>query len=144
MSRTPPLTQFIGRTERTLRVLMDRVLAGTGGTFPQWVALNLTVANGDSIHRRQLSARLANALQVQDTAAEATITELVDEGLLRPVSGSVVALSSAGRERYSSIDAAIDETTGPLFAEIPADDMAAARRVLTTITERANTELAGA
>ena len=60
------------------------------------------------------------------------------------MSGSVVALSSAGRERYASIDAAIDETTGPLFAEIPADDMAAARRVLTTITERANTELAGA
>ena len=54
MSSAPPLTQFIGRTERTLKTLMDRVLTSTGGTFHQWVALNFTAVNGESIDRPQL------------------------------------------------------------------------------------------
>jgi hypothetical protein len=77
MSPTLPLTQLIGRTERALFRLMDLVLAGTGGTFLQWVALNFTAVNGDSIERGQLVGRLANALQIDDTAAEAGITEMV-------------------------------------------------------------------
>jgi hypothetical protein len=144
MSPAPPLTQFIGRTERTLRALMDQVLAGTGGTFHQWVALNFTAVNGESIDRGQLIAGLANAPQTDDTAAEATIAEMVDERLLLTASGSVVALSDAGRERYARIRAAIDQTTAPLFADIPADDLATARRVLTTISERADTQIARA
>jgi hypothetical protein len=144
MPPAAPLTQFIGRTERTLRALMDQVLADTGGTFPQWVALNFTAVNGDSIDRNQLIARLANALQIDDTAAEATITEMADERLLQTASGSLIALSDAGRDRYTRIRAAIDQTTAPLYAYIPADDLAAARRVLTTISERADTLLARA
>jgi DNA-binding MarR family transcriptional regulator len=144
MSPTPPLTQVIGRTERALGPLMDRVLAGTGGTFHQWVALNFTAVDGDSIDRSQLIARLANALQIDDTAAEATIAEMADEGLLQTVSGSVVALSDAGRERYARIRAATDQTSAPLYAGIPADDLATTRRVLTTISERADTQLARA
>jgi hypothetical protein len=144
MSPTPPLTQYIGRTERTLRALMDEVLAGTGGTFHQWVALNFTASGGDSIDRGQLIAQLANAVRIDPTAAEATITEMTDERLLQTASGSLVAFSDAGRERYARTRAAIDETTAPLFADIPADDMATARRVLTTVAERADTQLARA
>src|SRR5258708_3067371 len=88
MSPTPPLPQFIGRTERPLRALMDLVLADTGGTFPQWVALNITAAGGDSIDRSELIAQLAGALQIDDTAAEATIAEMADEQLLQTASGS--------------------------------------------------------
>jgi DNA-binding MarR family transcriptional regulator len=144
MPPAPPLTQLIGRTERALSPLMDRVLAGTGGTFHQWVALNFTAVNGDSIDRGQLIARLANVLQIDDTAAEATIAGMADERLLQTASGSVVALSDAGRERYAGIRAAIDQTTASLFADIPADDLATAQRVLTTVAERADTQLARA
>jgi hypothetical protein len=144
LSPAPPLTQFIGRTERTLRALMDQVLAGTGGTFHQWVALNFTAVNGESIDRPQLIARLTNALRIDDTAADAVITELAAEGLLQAESESVVALSDAGRVRYARIRDAIDQTTVPLFADIPADDEATTRRVLTTISDRADTQLARA
>jgi DNA-binding MarR family transcriptional regulator len=144
MPPAPPLTQLIGRTERALSPLMDRVLAGSGGTFHQWVALNFTAVNGDSIDRGQLVARVANALQIDDTAAEATITGMAGERLLQTEPGSVVALSDAGRERYARIRAAIDRTTASLFADIPADDMAAAQRVLTTVADRAGTQLARA
>jgi DNA-binding MarR family transcriptional regulator len=143
MPPAPPLTQIIGRTERALRPLMDRVLAGTGGTFPQWVALTLTAGNADGIERPELIARVAGALQVDGTAADAVIGELADEQLLQESgSESVVALSDAGRERHAAIRDAIDQITAQLFAAIPADDEAATRRVLTTIAERAEAQLA--
>jgi DNA-binding MarR family transcriptional regulator len=144
MPPVPPLTQFIGRTERTLRPLMDRVLARTGGTFPQWVALNFTAVNGDSIDRGPLIAGITTALQIDEPAAEATIAELGHEGLLETAPGSPVALSDAGRQRYAAIRAAIDQTTAPLFADIPEADLATTQRVLTTIAERADTQLARA
>jgi DNA-binding MarR family transcriptional regulator len=144
MTPTPPLTQLIGRTERALLPLMDVVLAGTGGTFHQWVALNFTAVNGGSIERSQLIARLADALQIDDTTADGVITELAAERLLQAESPSVVALGDTGRERQASIRSAIDHTTAQLFADIPADDLAATQRVLTTIAERAATQLARA
>jgi DNA-binding MarR family transcriptional regulator len=144
MPPAPPLTQFIGRTERTLQALMGQVLARTGGTFHQWVALNFTAVSGDSIDRSQLIARLADAVRIDHTAAGATVTEMADARLLQTASGSLVALTDAGRERYARIRAAIDAITAPLFADIPDDDVAATRRVLTTISERADAELARA
>jgi hypothetical protein len=142
MSPTPPLTQVIGRTERALGPLMDRVLAGTGGTFHQWVALNFTAAGGESIDRSQLIARLTKTLEIDTTEAEATITEMANERLLQTESGSLIAFSDTGRQRYAAIRTAIDQTTEPLYADIPAEDLAATQRVLTTIADRADTQLA--
>jgi hypothetical protein len=144
MSPTPQLIPLIGRTERALFPLMDVVLAGTGGTFHQWVALNFTAVSGESIERSQLIARLTDALSIDDAAAAAVLTELAAEGLLQAESESVVALSDAGRERYAAIRAAIDQTTAPLFADIPVDELTTAGRVLSTIAERADVQLARA
>ena len=142
MSPTPPLTQFIGRTERTLRALMDVVLTETGGTFHQWVALNFTAAGGDGIDRSELIAQLAGALRIDEGAAEATIAEMADEQLLQTASGPEVALSDAGRERYERIRTAIGEITAPLYGDLPPADLAVTRRVLSTISDRADTMLA--
>jgi hypothetical protein len=121
---------------------MDLVLADTGGTFHQWVALNFTAVNGESIERAQLIATVANAIRIDDAAADGVITELHDEGWLETVSGSVVAFTDAGRERYLRTRAAIDQTSAPLYADLPPSDLAAARRVLNTISERADIQLA--
>ena len=50
----PPL---IGQTEKALNAILDRQLAGTGMTEPQWVTLSLTVAGGGSADRGQLIGR---------------------------------------------------------------------------------------
>jgi DNA-binding MarR family transcriptional regulator len=143
-SPTPSLTESIGRTERTLRALMDQVLATTGGTFHEWVVLNLVADNGNEIERSQLSTRLANALQIDDTMAEATLADMADERLLQPAPRSAVALSDAGRKRYERIRSAVDQTTASLYAGLTADDVAITRRLLTTISERADIRLARA
>src|SRR5438270_264073 len=167
MPAAPPLTQIIGRTERALSPLMDRVLARTGGTFPQWVALTFTAGNGDGIERPELIARLAGALELDDTAADQVIGGLADEQLLRMESESAVAPSDAGRDRYAPIRAAIDQIPAApvtvtdagrrrhgeirgavtriiqrLWGDLPAEDLATAGRVLSTVLARADAELA--
>ena len=45
MSSHPPFsTQVIGQAEKTLNAILQRQLAGTGLTEPQWITLTLTAA----------------------------------------------------------------------------------------------------
>jgi DNA-binding MarR family transcriptional regulator len=143
MNSTPPLTQSIGQTAGTLRRLVKRALADTGTTFDQWQALNLTVASGE-IDRSQLIARLADAVQIDDPAAEATVGELIVAGLLETVAGSSVALSDSGRDRHARLRGVIEQAVAPVSADLPADDLAATRRVLNTISERVDAVIARA
>jgi len=145
MSSPPPLsTQVIGQTENALGALMNRVLARTGGTFRQWVALNLTAVSGGVIGRGQLVSRMTGALKIDDSAASEAIAELIDSHLMEfmPSEESLVGLTDAGQARYQQIRTAIGEITARLYGDLPADDLAAAGRVLATITARANAELA--
>ena len=146
MSTTPAFsTQVIGQTENALGALMNRVLARTGGTFRQWVALNLTVASGGVIGRGLLVSRMTGALKIDDPAALAAIAELTASHLMEPVPGedSRVGLTDAGQERYKEIRTAIGEISARLYGDLPPDDLETAGRVLATITARANAELAG-
>jgi DNA-binding MarR family transcriptional regulator len=124
---------------------MDRVLARTGGTFRQWVALNLTAVSGGAIDRDQLAGRMTGALKIDESAALAAIAELTTAQLLEalPGRGSRVGLTGAGQARYHRIRAALDELTARLYGDLSADDLATAGRVLSVITARANAELAG-
>ena len=56
--------------------------------------------------------------------------------------GSQLQLTDEGRGVYGQIRARVDETIGKLYADIPADDLATAGRVLTLVTARADAELA--
>ena len=142
MSATPSMPQLIGQTERALGALLRPVLVRNGATFHQWVALSVTTTNGGSMNRGDLIAYITDALQIDDDTVDATIAELAAAGLLDGPTESVVALNDAGRERSDALRTAVSANTVPVFADIPDDDLAAARRVLTTVAERAATQLA--
>jgi hypothetical protein len=147
MATTPTLNpQVIGQAERALGALMDRVLATTGGTFHQWVALTLTTAAGGTIDRDQLLSRMTGALKTDDATALAAIAELTATKLLadQPGQGARVGLTDTGQARHRQLRSAIDQLTARLYGDLPAEDLATAGRVLGVITGRANTELAGA
>src|SRR5712691_11433766 len=76
-------TQVIGQTEKALNAILDRQLAGTGLTEPQWVTLTLTVVSGGAVDRDQLVSRVAGALKVGEAEARARIAELVAAQLLQ-------------------------------------------------------------
>jgi hypothetical protein len=145
MATTPPLTQAIGQTEHALGALMNRVLTHTGGTFHQWVALNLTTVSGGTIDRDQLVKRMTGALKIDAAAALAAIAELTASQLLQtlPDQGSRVGLTGAGQARYRQLRSAIEQLTARLYGDLRADDLATTGRVLSLITARANAELAG-
>jgi DNA-binding MarR family transcriptional regulator len=135
--------QVIGQAERALGALMDRVLAATGGTFHQWVALTLTTAAGGTIDRGQLLSRMTGALKVDQAtalAAELTAGQLLAD---RPGEGARVGLTEAGQARYRQLRSAIDQVTARLYGDLPAEDLATAGRVLGVLTARANAELGG-
>jgi DNA-binding MarR family transcriptional regulator len=138
--------QVIGQTERALGALMQHVLAATGGTFHQWVALNLATAAGGTIDRDQLLSRMTSALKIDQATALAAIAELTAAQLLadRPSEAARVGLTEAGQGRYRQLRSAIDQLTARLYGDLPAEDLATAGRVLSVITARANTELASA
>ena len=147
MSDTPVFgTRLIGQTEKALNAILDRQLAGTGLTEPQWVTLSLTVATGGTVGRDQLVARVAGALKVSEGEAQAHVTQLSSAELLHSAAVGVptVTLTAAGRQLHKEIVTAITEITGRLWGDLPADDLATAGRVLSTVHGRADAELATA
>jgi DNA-binding MarR family transcriptional regulator len=137
----PPLsTQVIGQAESALGALLDPLLAGTGTTFGQWLVLTVTAASGTSIDRGHLIARISGARKVDGATVGAALTELTAAGLV--TAAGPVALTDAGRATYHRIRGALEEITARLF-DFPAEDLATAGRVLTIVTARANTLLAG-
>ena len=69
------------------------------------------------------------------------ISELTAAQLLETGPEQQVQLTQTGRARHRQIQTAIEEITSRIF-DFPADDLATAGRVLTTVASRASTELA--
>jgi hypothetical protein len=146
MSSTPTFSaQALGQTEKALNAILDRELAGTGLTEPQWVTLTLTVASGGTVDRDQLVGRVAGALKVSEAEAQARITELAAAKLLQAPDGegSSVTVTDAGQRLHGQIRAAVTQITQRMWGDLPAEDLATAGRVLSIVLARANAELAG-
>jgi len=141
---TPPTlnTQVIGQAESALGAILKSVLAETGATFEQWLVLNVTAGSGAVIDRDTVVARIASARKIDGSVVLAAIAQLITAGLLEPIPGSQtqVRLADAGRALYHQIRGPIDQITGQLF-DLPAEDLAAAGRVLAIVTARANEQL---
>jgi hypothetical protein len=76
MSTTPSLNgQVIGQAEYATRAILDGLLARTGATFHQWVALNVTAVNGAIIARDELVDRMTGGLKIDDSTVRATVDE---------------------------------------------------------------------
>jgi DNA-binding MarR family transcriptional regulator len=137
----PPLsTQVIGQAESALGALLEPQLASEEITFHEWLVLAVTAASGGSIDRGPLVARISGARKVDVAAIGTAIAELAAAGLV--TAEDPVTCTDEGRATYHRIRAAVGEITARLF-EFPPEDLAAAGRVLSIITARANALLAG-
>jgi DNA-binding MarR family transcriptional regulator len=134
--------QDIGLAERATRALQDRVLAEIGTPLEQWVALRLVVTSGGWVRVEQVVAQMVNGLNMAEADAYATVAALEARGdALADQETRDVKLTDTGRARFECISAAVQRITTALYGDLPAEDLAAARRVLVTVTERAKTEL---
>ena len=137
-------TALIGQTEKALNAILDRQLAGTGITEPQWVTLTLTVVGGGTVDRAELIRRVAAATRFSPAAVAERITELTAAGLLRDGGDrgdGQVQVTDEGQARWTRVRTAIGPITQGLWGDLPAEDLAAAGRVLGIVLDRANAVL---
>ena len=139
-------TQVIGQTEKALNAILDRQLEGTGLTEPQWVALTLAVMSEGTIEKAAFSGRVADALKIDDAQAAAVIAELSAANLLDlpGAAGAPVRPSDNGRQLHARVRGAVAGITERLWGDLPSEDLTVAGRVLGTVLQRANAELARA
>ena len=134
------LSKDIGRTERTLRALLDRHLDDAGLSFPEWVAfvfLDDGPLPAGEIVRRQLDGHVAT-----EAGARAAVDGLVAGGLVAPTDGGL-ALTADGEARFRPVEQAIARVGREIWAGLDTADLDATRRTLDEVTRRAGERLAG-
>jgi DNA-binding MarR family transcriptional regulator len=142
---TPPVNgQVIGLAHYASRAALETVLARVGSTFNQSVALRAVSDQGGTLERGRLVGRLTGALKIEESVAEETVEEMTALKLLTETDAELVSLTEHGREVFEEIRTGGNEIAARLYADIPAEDLATAGRVLTLLTERANAVLTGA
>jgi DNA-binding MarR family transcriptional regulator len=148
MSTTTPAfgAQILGQTEKALNAILDRQLAGTGLSEPDWITLTLTAASGGTLGRDQLASQVAGALKVSPAMAQARIDGLAAAQLLQTGGGdeALVTLTGAGQQLHGQIRGAVSEITERMWGDLPAGDLVTAGRVLSVVLARANAELSAA
>ena len=139
--------QDIGQAEHATRAVLDRLLARTGTQFHGWVIINLLAAGGGALSDDELTGRITHGLKISEDAVHAAAAALAWQGLISrgpTAGGTQVALTPAGTTRFEQIQGGIGQVTQRLYGGLPESDLAIAHRVLATVTERANAELASA
>ncbi|MEV6757525.1 MarR family transcriptional regulator [Streptomyces sp. NPDC051214] len=128
------------------RALLERALTRHGATFQQNVTLQVLVTAGKSMGHDDLVDGVTDSLKVDASVVRDVIEELTATKLLEqdPADASRIRLTDAGRKLHATTSAEAAQIAARLYAGIPAEDLATAGRVLTLVTERANTELAKA
>ncbi|MEU9051975.1 MarR family transcriptional regulator [Streptomyces sp. NPDC048384] len=144
MTTTTPLLdpRVIALAHYASRALLERVLARHGATFQQSVTLRLVNVADGPVERDHLVDGVVGALKIDAAEAHSVVDELIAAQLLAPQEPSRVRITDAGRELYERTSAETAPISARVYADIPTEDLAAAGRVLTLITERANAELA--
>ncbi|MEV6170672.1 MarR family transcriptional regulator [Streptomyces sp. NPDC051954] len=140
---TPPVDpRVIALAHYAGRALLERVLARHGATFQQSVTLRLAAVADGSVERDHIVDGVVGALKIDPAEAHSVVDGLLAADLLAPQEPSQVRITDAGRELYSRTSAETAPISARIYAGIPPEELAAAGRVLTLITERADAELA--
>ena len=147
MSHTPTLNgQDIGQAESAVRAVLNGLLARTSTQFHGWVILNLLGRSTGALGEDELTGQLVRGLKIGEAAVHAAAAELAWQGLIsrepQAGGGTQLVLTTAGAARFEEIQGGIGAVTARLYGGLPEEDLATAHRVLATVTERANAELA--
>lgn len=144
---TPPVPvngQVIGMAHYASRAVLEKLLARTGTTFHQSVALNAVAGQDGTVERDWLIDRLTGTLKIAESAAREVVDGLAELKLLAEPAAGQLTLTDSGQQLFDRTQPGIREFAARLYADIPAEDLATTGRVLALVTERANAELAGA
>ncbi|WP_328884978.1 hypothetical protein [Streptomyces sp. NBC_00316] len=134
---TPLLSgQLIGITYHAIAAVRDRLLAASGLTFHQSVALQ---AVADGLDRAGAVDRMTATLKIGESEVHTLLDELVDAGLF---DATRTSLTEKGDRLHRGFTDAVAGLTERLYGDLPAAEREIAARALAHVTARANAELA--
>ncbi|MGV9455451.1 MarR family transcriptional regulator [Streptomyces sp. NPDC003635] len=144
MTTTAPAvdSRVIGLAHYAARAVLESVLAGYGLTFQEQITLRLVVVAEAPVTREAIVEQVVGSLKVDADSARSVIAGLTEKGLLEDDGASDLRVTDAAAALFAESGAEISKVAARIYAGIPAEDLAAAGRVLTLVTERANAELA--
>jgi DNA-binding MarR family transcriptional regulator len=142
----PVTGQDINMAARATRKALDVVLAEQGTSFPPLAMLNTLVSRGGVLDRAALIAQLARGLDVNTETVLTVLHGLETRGLVEVGASepTPVRLTPEGRAEHRRLSALTGGLTDALYAGFDADELAVTRRVLVTLTERADAHVAAA
>jgi hypothetical protein len=133
--------RVLGLAHYAARGVLEHVLARHGVTFQQQIALRAAVTADAPQTPDDLVAQVRDSLKADPVGIRATLDELL-AGQLLVADGAHLRPTDAGRELIAAVGADIAPVSARIWGGIPAEDLAAAGRVLALVTERAGAELA--
>ncbi|MGV9288331.1 MarR family transcriptional regulator [Streptomyces sp. NPDC003719] len=123
------------------RGVLEQVLARHGITFQQQITLRAALTADAPRTPDELVAEVRNSLKADPAAIRATLDELLAKQLL-VTDGTHLLPTDAARELTAAVGAETAPVSARIWGGIPAEDLAAAGRVLALVKERADAELA--
>ncbi|MFF5896653.1 MarR family transcriptional regulator [Streptomyces argenteolus] len=143
MTTTAPAAdaRTLGLAHYAARGVQEHVLARHGATFQQQITLRAAVTADAPMTADALVAQVKEYLKADPAGIRVTLDELL-AGQLLVADGTHLRPTEAGRALIAAVGAETAPLSARIWAGIPADDLAAAGRVLALVTERANAELA--
>lgn len=127
--------QSIGIAYHAIAAVRDRLLAASGLTFHQSVALK---AVADGLDRAGAVDRVTATLKIDGPRAHTLRDELADAGLL---DGAGTALTDEGARIQRGFTDAVSGLTERLYGGLPVAEREIAGRALAHVAARANAEL---
>jgi hypothetical protein len=121
--------------------LREQLLADIGITFADSLLLTALARTDGSAARARLVDELVSGLKITAGTAASDVDELIAHGLATEEATAVTA-TPTGFEAHRRFNDRVAQSQPKIYGGIPADDLAAAKRVLDIVTERANRELA--
>jgi len=142
MSTTASLNpKIVGQAENAHEAVLARALATTCITKQQWIALTLAATAEVPLSAGTLSGRLTSALRAAEPAVvHRILDDLVTGGMLT----TEHTVTLAGQELFARVRAETGQVIARAYADIPADDLQTAARVLQLVTDRLDQESARA
>ncbi|GAA5023455.1 MarR family transcriptional regulator [Kitasatospora paranensis] len=131
----------LGLAHYAARGVLEHVLARHGLTFQQQIALRAVVTADAPQTPEDLVAQIRGSLKADPAEIRAALDELLAEHLI-VADGAHLRPTEAGRGLLAAVAAETAPVSARIWGGIPAEDLAAAGRVLALVTERANAELA--
>ena len=146
-ARPPILTgQHIGQAHYATRALLETSLAKHGLAFPSWLMASFIATAGPVVTEAAAIERITEGLKVDDATAVSALDDLIAHGLVVRTADPTpsVELTGTGDALVQQLLAATSGIAERLYGDLSPADLETARRVLETVTARANAELASA